>query len=362
MILLNAHQLAYSLPGRVLLEQADVSLNEGEKVGLIGRNGSGKSTLLRLLCGEVSPDSGTVTLRSGTKLRYLDQLPDLEGDEGRSLRDVVVAGAPDLVLLRRRYEEVCKELESAKGSSEELEKELNQLTDQLTLHDAWDLETRAETLLTTLGFQEPSRPLAGLSGGEQKRVALAQTLLVPPHILLLDEPTNHLDIATISWLESFLKRARFALLMVTHDRYFLERVCTKIVEVADFTLNSFQGNYSEYLEMKAEREAQKARQQERFDNILRQETAWLRQGPKARSTKQKARLQRVRQMLEQGSGVISEPGMTEDEAWDLGTKRLGKKVARLDIRSHRILKPVEFVLEPGERVGLVGAPRPEPGS
>ena len=355
MILLNAHKIEYSLPGRSLLQEVDLSLSQNEKVGLVGRNGAGKSTLLKILCEKLKPDSGQLTLRNGVRLRYLEQLPELTFDQKLSLREIVCLGCPELTEMRRRYGELCLELEAEPGRQSELSAEMNRLTDQLTLHDAWDLETRADTLLTTVGFSEPERPLAGLSGGEAKRVALAQTLLVPPDILLLDEPTNHLDIATISWLENFLKQANFTVLMVTHDRFFLDRVCRRIVEVADFTLHTYGGNYSQYLEMKAEREATKARQQERFDNILRQEKAWLLQGPKARSTKQKARLQRVQTMLDQGSGVIAEPGQTEDQAWDLGTRRLGKKVIDLKLQSHRILKPFDFRLEPGERVGLVGA-------
>lgn len=356
MILLNAHKIEYSLPGRTLLTNVDLSLTKGSKVGLVGRNGSGKSTLLKLLAGFLTPDSGTITLRNETRLRYLDQLPELQDCDGLPLREVVTRGAPKLTNLRRRYEDVCQQLETSSGEQRaDLENELNKLTDRLTINDAWDLETKAERLLTTMGFQDPNRVYEGLSGGEQKRVAMAQTLLVPPDILLLDEPTNHLDIATISWLEDFLSKASFTVLMVTHDRFFLERVCQQIVEVADLTLSTFEGNYSKYLELKAEREAMKARQQERFDNVLRQETAWLRQGPKARSTKQKARLQRVQQMLDDGSGIITAEGETEDEAWDLGTQRLGKKAAYLKLTSHKILKPLEFRLEPGERIGLVGA-------
>ena len=355
MILLNAHKIEYSLPGRSLLQEVDLSLSQNEKVGLVGRNGAGKSTLLKILCEKLKPDAGQLTIRNGIRMRYLEQLPELTFDTELSLREIVCLGCPELTGMRRRYNELCQELEEEPERQSELSAEMNRLTDQLTLHDAWDLETRADTLLTTVGFSDPGRPLAGLSGGEIKRVALAQTLLVPPDILLLDEPTNHLDIATISWLESFLIGANFTVLMVTHDRFFLDRVCQRIVEVADFTLHTYSGNYSQYLELKAEREATKARQQERFDNILRQEKAWLHQGPKARSTKQKARLQRVQTMLDQGSGVIAEPGQTEDQAWDLGTRRMGKKVIELKLQSHRILKPFDFRLEPGERVGLVGA-------
>jgi ATP-binding cassette subfamily F protein uup len=356
MLLLTADRLSYSLPGRQLLEDASLSLEKGDKVGLIGRNGSGKSTLLRLLCGQLKPDQGDVTLRGQTTVRILEQLPSLEGEEGKPLGEVVGRGCPELMGFRREYDKVCEALEHAKPSElEGLEKRLNRLTDELSLHDAWDLETRAATLLTTLGFPDPERRLEGLSGGELKRVAMARTLLVPPDILLLDEPTNHLDISTITWLESFLGAAPFTVLMVTHDRYFLERVCTRIVEIAGGTTNNFSGSYSVYLEQKAEREAMASRQQERFDNILRQEQAWLRQGAKARTTKQKARIQRAEAMIEGGSGVIVAEGGTEDAAWDLGTQRLGKKVINLTGVGCRILKPLDLRIEPGERLGLVGA-------
>lgn len=356
MILLNAHQLAFSLPGRSLLDGVDLSLCKAEKVGLIGRNGAGKSTLLRLLCGQLAPDSGEVTLRSGTTVRFLEQLPDLDGEEGRPLWDVVARGHQPLLELRQRYQDVCQQLEGANDAEHSvLEVELDSLTDQLTRHDAWDLQTRARSLLTNLGFSEPDRPLEKLSGGELKRIALARALLVPPDVLLLDEPTNHLDIVTISWLEKFLRGAQFAVLMVTHDRFFLERICTRMLEVVDGRLNSFEGNYSAYLEQKAEREATAARAQERFDNALRVEQAWLRQGPKARSTRQKARFQRVQAMLEQKAGSGSSPTEIAEEGWDLGTRRLGRKVLSLQGAAHQILKPLDFRLEPGERVGLVGA-------
>jgi ATP-binding cassette subfamily F protein uup len=356
MLLLTCDKLSYSLPGRQLLEEASLSLEKGEKVGLIGRNGSGKSTLLRLLSGALQPDSGEVTLRGETTVRILDQLPSLEGEEDRPLRAVVGRGCTELFGLRQEYDEVCRAMETASAAQQQsLEKRLNRLTDQLTLKDGWDLETRAATLLTTLGFPDPDRPLRGMSGGELKRVAMARTLLVPPDILLLDEPTNHLDIATIAWLESFLKSASFTVLMVTHDRYFLERVCTRIIEISAGTTHGFSGSYSSYLEQKAEREATAARQQERFDNVLRQEQAWLRQGAKARSTKQKARLQRAQAMIASGSGIVVPDGLTEDAAWDLGTRRLGRKVVRFHSVAARVLEPLDFLLEPGERVGLVGA-------
>lgn len=352
MIVLNAHQVAYSLPGRELLSDIHLTLKAGDKVGLVGRNGSGKTTLLRILSGNLKPDSGEITLRGQTTIRYLEQMPDLIASETSTLREVVCQGAAVLSRLRHRYEEVCQLMEHGEDGFDD---ELDRLTDELTRHDAWDLETRADTLLTTVGFPDPLAPFKGLSGGEKKRIALAQSLLVPPDILLLDEPTNHLDIATIAWLEEFLRQASFTVLMVTHDRFFLERICDRICEVSEQTLFVYSGNYSHYLEAKAEREATRARQQERFDNIVRQETDWLRQGPKARSTRQKARLKRVQSMLEQGSGVAGPDAQTEDQAWDLGTRRLGKKVLTLTIERHKILKPYTFQLEPGERVGLVGA-------
>ena len=356
MLLLQAERLSYSLPGRQLLENASLSLEKGEKVALIGRNGSGKSTLLRLLSGELTPDSGAVTARAGTKVRCLDQLPNLEVSEGATLSQVVTQGCSELMGLKVQYDEVCHAMQSATPAQQAaLEKKLNRLTDELTLHDAWDLETRAATLLTTLGFPDPDREFTGLSGGEKKRVAMAQTLLVPPDILFLDEPTNHLDIVTIAWLENFLKAAPFCLLMVTHDRYFLDRVCGRIIEIAGGTTQSFAQGYSFYLEQKAQREVEAVRQQERFDNILRQEQAWLRQGPKARSTKQKARLQRAQAMLDSGSGIVVPEGLTEDAAWNLGTRRLGRKVAEFHSAGGRVLKPMDFRLEPGERIGLVGS-------
>ena len=355
MILLNAHQLSFSLPGRSLLEDVDLSLEKGDKVGLIGRNGSGKSTLMKLLNRELQPDSGTITVRGQTSVQFLDQLPSLEHEIGLPLEEVVARGSAELLALRDSYESVCEKLETLSGQERTAaEDRLNDLTDKLTQTGAWDLETRANTLLTTLGFPDSTRTLEHLSGGEMKRVAMARTLLVPPDILMLDEPTNHLDIATIAWLEEFLRKASFTVLMVTHDRFFLERVCNRIVEVSGRTLHSFSGNYSKYLELKAEREVMAQKQQERFQNTLRQEMAWLSKDPKARATKQKARIQRVNSMLEQGVGRGGPTDM-DSAAWDLGTTRLGKKVVGLEDVSFQILKNITFRLEPGERIGLVGA-------
>jgi ATP-binding cassette subfamily F protein uup len=356
MILLNVHQLTYSLPGRTLLDGVNLSLEKGDKVGLIGRNGAGKSTLMRLLIGQITPDSGDLTLRKGTTVTYLDQMPDLSEEAGRPLREVVERGSQELVEARKEYEKCCEELETDDDEKRrKIEDKLDHLTNLLTDNDAWDLETRACTLLTSLGFPDPERPLEQMSGGELKRVAIARALLVPPDILLLDEPTNHLDIVTISWLEQFLTRARFTILMVTHDRFFLERICTRMMEVLDGKLNSFQGNYSSYLEQKTTREAIAASQQERFDNVLRREQAWLKRGAKARSTKQKARITRAEVMMEQKASQSKTPTQIESQGWDLGTKRLGKKVVSLTGVSHQVLKNVDFRLEPGERVGLVGS-------
>lgn len=356
MILLNAHQLSYSVPGRTLLDAVNLSLEKGDKVGLIGRNGAGKSTLMRLLIGQITADSGDLTLRGGTSVAYLEQMPDLAEEAGRPLREVVERGSLELVEARRQYEKCCEELETEDDEKRRsVEEKLDHLTDLLTKNDAWDLETRACTLLTSLGFPDPERRLEQMSGGELKRVAIARALLVPPDILLLDEPTNHLDIVTISWLEDFLTKARFTVLMVTHDRFFLERICTRMVEVLDGTLNSFQGNYSSYLEQKRTREAIAASQQERFDNVLRREQAWLKRGAKARTTKQKARITRAEVMMEQKASLTNTQTQIESQGWDLGTKRLGKKVVSLDGVQHQVLKSVDFRLEPGERVGLVGS-------
>jgi ABC transport system ATP-binding/permease protein len=356
MILLNAHELTYSLPGRTLLDGVNLSLEKGDKVGLIGRNGAGKSTLMRLLTGELTPDSGDVTLRGGTRVAYLEQMPDLSEEAGRTLREVVERGSQELVEAKAQYEKCCEELETEDEEKRRvLEDELDRLTSLLTDHDAWDLETRACTLLTSLGFPDPERKLEKMSGGELKRVAIARALLVPPDILLLDEPTNHLDIVTISWLEQFLTRARFTVLMVTHDRFFLERICSRMMEVLDGKVNSFEGNYSSYLEQKVTREAMAASQQERFDNVLRREQAWLKRGAKARTTKQKARITRAELMMEQKSGQTDNPTQIDSQGWDLGTRRLGKKVVSLNGVEHQVLKKLNFRLEPGERVGLVGS-------
>lgn len=356
MLILSVDKLSYSLPGRSLLEDVSLSLENGEKVGLIGRNGCGKSTLLRLLDGSLKADSGQIVARSGVTIRMLDQLPDLVGMEGRSLLEVVEEGAPEVLALLQEQHELYARIETASDEAQQqLEKRINLIGDRLNTFGAWDIKTRAASLLTALGFPDPERRFEALSGGERKRVALARTLILPPDLLLLDEPTNHLDIASITWLEKFLGAAKFALLMVTHDRFFLERVCSRMLEIWSGGITSYQGNYSSYLEQKAAQAASLARQQERFDNILRREEAWLRQGAKARSTKQKARIKRAQLMQDEGSGLNLVEQKIDEAAWDLGTRRLGRRVVEAKALSCRILEPFSFSLEPGERVGLIGS-------
>ncbi len=254
-----------------------MSIHEGEKLGLVGRNGSGKTSLMRILVGTEKPDSGTISRRNGIIVSHLAQ--EFVLDDEASVIDNVRAGAAALLEMVERYE-----TGDYKGDQED------DLLHQIQLHDGWGVETRISTAMNELGLPAADRIVKGLSGGEKRRVALARALVSQPDLLLLDEPTNHLDAESIEWLEIFLRDFTGAVLFVTHDRYFLDRVATRIIEIDDSRIYSHPGNYSDFLESKAIRESVEANSERRRQNFLKHELEFVRAGVKARGTKQRSRL------------------------------------------------------------------------
>ncbi|MEX2503889.1 MAG: ABC-F family ATP-binding cassette domain-containing protein [Egicoccus sp.] len=298
-----------SVEGRTLFADASFGLTSDDRVGVVGPNGSGKTTLLRIVAGDRAPDEGSVVARNGLRIGWLAQEPRLDD---RHAVDVVLAGDPTA------------------GTHE------------------------AERLLSIVGI-DPDQPTGRMSGGQRRRVAVAQTLLAPSDLLILDEPTNHLDVDTIDWLEDELRRRSSGLLLVTHDRYVLERLANRMLDLADEKVYWHEGSYSSLLEARAERAASRERSTARARNLLRKEVAWLRRGPKARSSKPKFRIEQVE--------VIGEAAAGDPEAKPLelgtGRTRLGNDV--LDLREvtvtrgdHTVLDAVDFAIGPGERVGIVG--------
>src|SRR4028118_1574568 len=335
-----------------LLTDASFSLDEGDKVGLIGTNGSGKSTLLKMIAGMESIDSGDRWVNPGSKIVYLPQQPDL--DENHTVLEQVFADSGEQMALVREYEEISDQLSHGKGDTDKLMARLSAVSERIDEVDAWDLETKAKLILTKLGIEDFDAKIADLSGGYRKRIALATALLSDPDVLLMDEPTNHLDALSVEWLQNYLNGYRGALLLITHDRYFLDRVTNRILEIDRGDLYTYSGNYSYYLEKKALAEESAVSSQRKHQGVLRRELEWLKRGPKARSTKQKAWIYRIQDMQEtefkqvQGKVEISTPG-----------RRIGKKVIELENISktydgRTLIKNFTYEFSPDDRVGIIG--------
>lgn len=336
---------------RVLLDQVNLLINEGERIGLIGINGSGKTTLLRLIAGLESPNQGSVTAWGGVRVHYLPQDPPLD-DDLTVLETLFASDVPHIRILRQ-YEQASHALQRAPLDAG-LQAHLAHLSDEMTRLGGWEAEASAKAILTRLGITEFDARLGTLSGGQRKRVALARVLIDPGDLLLLDEPTNHIDAETIDWLEGFLREMPAALLMVTHDRYFLDRVANRIVEIDRRELLSYPGNYSQYLELRQRRHEALSAQEEKRQTQLRRELEWLRRGAQARSTKQKARKQRIEEMQR-----IAYDSGEQRVAMALGGRRLGKKVLhasglRKSFDDLTLFDDVDFELVPGDRIGLIG--------
>lgn len=336
-----------------ILKDASFSLDEGDKVGLIGVNGSGKSTLLKAIAGLEPIDSGEIWVNSGAKIVYLPQQPNL--DENRTVLEQVFADGGEQMALVREYEEISDKLAHGQGDLDKLMAHLSKVSQQIEALAAWEVETNAKVILSKLGIEDFDAKISNLSGGYRKRIALAAALLSEPDVLLMDEPTNHLDALSVEWLQSYLTRFRGALLLITHDRYFLDRVTNRIIEIDRGDLYTYSGNYAYYLEKKAEAEESAVSSQHKHAGVLRRELEWLKRGPKARSTKQKARIDRIYEMQArefkqvQGKVEISTPG-----------RRIGKKVIELENISKSygdrlLIKDFTYTFNPEDRIGIIGS-------
>jgi ABC transport system ATP-binding/permease protein len=334
-----------------ILKDASFSLDTTDKVGLIGTNGSGKSTLLKMIAGIEPIDGGQIIVNPGEKIVYLPQQPEL--DENHTVLEQVFADSGEQMTLIREYEELSHKLAHHPEDSQLLAR-LSRVTQRMESIGAWDLETKAKIILTKLGIEDFDARIGNLSGGYRKRIALAAALLSDPEVLLMDEPTNHLDALSVEWLQSYLTGFRGALLLITHDRYFLDRVTNRILEIDRGDLYTYSGNYSYYLEKKALAEESVVSSQRKHQGVLRRELEWLKRGPKARSTKQKARIDRIHDMQgkefkqAQGKVEISTPG-----------RRIGKKVIELDNVSkaydeRTLIKNFSYEFTPDDRVGIIG--------
>jgi len=351
MPVLTALKLSKDFRNKPLFSDVTFGIDWSDRVGLIGVNGSGKTTLIRILAGETAPDTGEVIVAEGSQVGYLPQDPKF--DPKLSVLDALFERSSETLQLIHDYEAACAAV-SHDPTNEKLLGRMTELSHQLDASGAWELETNAKTILAQLGIHDTEQLVGTLSGGQRKRVALAHALITRPDLLILDEPTNHLDAETIQWLEDYLARYSGALFLVTHDRYFLDRVTDHIVEIDRGTTQTFNGNYSYYLEKKAEQETRREVEYEKRKQLMKQELAWLRRGAKARTTKQKARVDRAQEMLL----APKEKPKQEIEIGALG-KRLGTKVIEFEKISKRyddltLVKDFTYILQRGDRIGIIG--------
>ena len=341
---LQVENLSKSFGDKVLFSDVTFGIYEGDKIGLIAKNGAGKTTLLRIVAGAEAYDSGEVTHRNGLRVAYLAQLPELDGQ--LPVADACMSLGGEAVEAVREYEAA-----TASGDSARLERAMQ----RMDASGGWTYEDRMRQVLTQLKISDLSQRVGELSGGQQKRVALAKVILDEPELLILDEPTNHLDIDMIEWLEDYLSRSRVALLMVTHDRYFLDKVCSKILEIDERKIYAYEGNYDYYLAKREERISAQNAELLRVKNLLRTELEWMRRQPQARGTKAKYRIDafyaldaKSRERRNDSSvrlkGGASYIGSKIFEAIDV-SKRYGDKV---------ILRNFEYVFARYEKVGIVG--------
>ena len=336
-----------------VLRDGSFSIEPDDKVGVIGVNGSGKSTLLKMMGGIEPIDKGQRLTKSGARLAYLPQQPDI--NEDLTVLDQVFADCGEQMQLVREYEALSHKMSHAEGK--ELDQLMNRLAvvgEQMETSGAWELETNAKIILSKLGIEDFEARVGDLSGGYRKRIALATALMSDPDLLLMDEPTNHLDAESVEWLQDYLGQFRGALVLITHDRYFLDNVTNRIVEIDRADLYTYAGNYAYYLEKKADQEASSASSQQKFKGMLRRELAWLRQGPKARSTKQNARIQRIDEMKDKSFKEAQ--GKVEI---DTAGRRIGKKVIELEgvtkaFGGRTLIKDFTYEFTASDRIGIIG--------
>jgi ATP-binding cassette subfamily F protein uup len=351
MTIIRTEQLSKGYGEKVLFDRITFSIADKQRIGLIGVNGTGKSTLLQILAGLESADAGEVFTAKQMRVEYLPQNPSFES--GGTVLEQVFFGDTPLMRALREYEGALFALEQDPGN-EKLQKHLFQAQNAMDATDAWGAETEAKTVLSRLGIHDVTQQVNQLSGGQRKRVAMARALIRPAELLIMDEPTNHLDNDTIEWLEGVLLRFPGALLLVTHDRYFLDRVTNRIFELDRGKLYAYEGNYAVFLDKKAEREEQEAATENKRQNLLRRELAWLHRGAKARTTKQKARIDRAEALRDQHTD-----GPREQLDMSLGASRLGKKVFELkqiskSAQGRPLFTNFSYLVQPSSRIGIIG--------
>ncbi|API89466.1 multidrug ABC transporter ATP-binding protein [Marinilactibacillus sp. 15R] len=349
---LKIENLTHSYGMKQLFDSITFSITEGQRIGLIGVNGTGKTSLLKILTKQLSPDTGDITQPNDYRIGYLEQISTL--DESQTVLNTVFDGDTPLMVTVRNYE-AALQLLTEDPMNERAQNIFAKAEQKMNSENAWNSSARAKAILNRLGITNMQLIVGELSGGQQKRVALAQVLIQEPDLLILDEPTNHLDFEMIKWLENFLMSYKGALLLVTHDRYFLDHVVNYIVELTHGRLEKYIGNYQNYIQLKAEREETAAQKSHKQKQLYKQELAWMRAGVKARGTKQQARIDRFTDLKESVSKYDTNGSLD----MNLSGSRLGKKVLELEQATfHRdeqvILNQYNLLIQQKDRIGITG--------
>lgn len=349
--LLTIDNISKSYGEKTLFENINLTINDFDKLGLIGVNGTGKSTLLKIIMGLETKDTGQITSMRDIKIEYLSQSP-LYNDLSTVIEHVFKGNSESLNSIRD-YEELIK-LTEQEPADLKLQERLLRLTEEINKLDLWDYEIQIKTILTKLGITNFHQKISELSGGQKKRVALASALISPCDLLILDEPTNHMDNDVIDWLEKYLKNRKGALMMITHDRYFLDRVINKIIELDHGKLYSYSGNYSYFVEKRIERQLNDTALEHKRISLYKKELAWMRKSAKARTTKQKARIQRF-EALENTKDNVHDLTLTIPVAHS----RLGNKIIEIEnisksYTSSPLIKDFSYILLKDDRIGIIG--------
>jgi ABC transport system ATP-binding/permease protein len=349
--LLSARGLSKGYGSTTLFTDAAVTLEEGDRLGLLGVNGSGKSTLLRVLAGLEPADTGVVERRRGAKVLYLPQEPVLDPDV--TARAIALEGLSEWYEAKASHERVTHDIEGGDRDAAKIARQAL-LAERVEALGGWERDHLAADILQRLGIRDADRVVGTMSGGERRRVALARVLIAEPDLALLDEPTNHLDTETIEWLEEHLAAMRGALVMVTHDRYVLDAVATRVLELDRAVLREFAGNYADYLEQKAALLEHEARVESNRINFVRRERAWLMRGARARTTKQKARIQRAEEAILAPALREAKETKLETHATQFGKTVLELHDVGLEIGGRRLIDGLTLHMVKGDRIGVVG--------